>query len=92
MLTGTWRKVQETACDRPYPTVIEFKEGGLYSSEGAKPGPAPRWDSGTWEVVGQAKARISTANDAVLTYDFTLRDGVLTFTDQQGCRFQYRRA
>lgn len=92
MLRGTWHKTEETHCNRVYPQVVEFREGGLYSGQGAKPGDAPRWDSGTWEIIGPTKAKISTANDAELTYEFSLQGETLTFVDQQGCRFQYRKA
>lgn len=90
-LTGNWEKLTCSTCSKVYPKVIEFRENGLYSGVDAEPGDAPGWDVGTWEIIGSTAVKISTMNDAMITYKFSLEDDILTFVDEDKCEFQYRR-
>jgi hypothetical protein len=90
-LIGNWEKITISTCSRVYPKVIEFRENGLFSGVGTKPGNAPGWDVGTWEVVSSTEVKISTMNDAIITYEFSLEDDILTFVDADKCEFQYRK-
>ena len=90
-LIGNWEKLTDSACSRVYPKYIEFREAGLYSGTGAEPGDVPGWDAGTWEIAGPGKITVSTINDTLIAYDFSVSDDILTFEDGNKCRFQYRR-
>lgn len=91
-LVGTWEKVTRSPCSAVYPDELELRSNGRYvgrKHEGAREHPI--WDIGTYEVVDEGLVAISTANDAVRRYAFSLAGEVLTFEDRDGCRFQYRR-
>jgi hypothetical protein len=92
-LVGTWEKfTPQISCSDVYPDTINFQENGLYFGRKDPPGTFTQWDVGTWEVVDSKKVKLSTANDAVITYEFAISHDVLTFVDPEACRFQYRRA
>lgn len=91
LLVGYWEKVTDSPCSRVYPKLIEFRADGLYFGTGMEPGKAPGWDIGTWAVVSPTQVKISTVHDAIITYEFSLLDDVLTFVDPDKCEFQYRR-
>ena len=90
-LIGHWEKVSFSPCSRVYPTQIEFQENGLYRGTGAQAGSSPGWDVGTYEIVSQSQVRISVANDAILTYQFSIIGGKLQFLAPDGCEFQYQK-
>jgi hypothetical protein len=92
LITGSWEFAGGGPCSRVYPRRIEFKEGGLYSGTGAElSAEIPGWDTGTWRVLEAGQVRISTTNDAYVTYRFSLEDNRLTFVDPFGCEFTYQR-
>jgi hypothetical protein len=89
-LVGTWRQTAPPACASSYPALLEFQSNGLYRGTTDPPGRFATWDVGTWTVHGGDLA-MSTANDAVVRYRFTLVDDVLQVSDPAGCTFAYRR-
>jgi hypothetical protein len=90
-LVGHWEKLTDSPCSRVYPKLLEFRAEGLYSGTGIEPGNAPGWDIGTWQIAGPTQVKISTVNDAVITYEFSLSGDILTFVDLDKCEFRYRR-
>jgi hypothetical protein len=90
-LRGVWHKTSRSQCAEQYPDRLDIREGGLYFGQKDPAGSFTQWDAGTWEVAGPEQVKMSTANDAVLSYNFLLAGDVLTFTDPQGCEIQYRR-
>jgi hypothetical protein len=91
-LVGEWSKVDRDPCSSSYPDELELHAGGRYTGR-MRPGARehPRWDVGTYERVEGGLLAISTFTDEVVRYAFTLADERLTFTDEQGCTFGYRR-
>jgi hypothetical protein len=90
-LAGKWKKVSSAPCDSRYPQEIEFYDRPRYL---AKKGPGQGfiwWDAGDYEITGEGRVKLSVATDAQETYRFKLTGDLLTFTDDQGCQFQYRR-
>lgn len=90
-LVGTWTKADSPPCAGLYPSVLSFQANGLYRGQPTPPGEFTTWDVGTWKLAEQGRMALSTANDAVMTYDYTLSGGTLAFSDADGCRFTYRR-
>lgn len=90
-LKGVWHKMSRSQCSEQYPDRLDIREGGLYFGQKDPAGSFTQWDAGTWEVAGPEQVKLSTANDAVLTYNFLLAGDLLTFIDPQGCEIQYRR-
>jgi hypothetical protein len=91
-LVGIWEKAGGEPCSSPYPDELELLAGGRYAGrkhEGAREHPI--WDVGSYEVVGEGRVIVSTSYDARRTYEYSLADDVLTFLDEDGCRFEYRR-
>ena len=88
---GRWEKRSQTPCSEQYPDRLDFRNQGLYSGQRGPQGTYTHWDAGTWEVVGESQMKISTANDAVLTYAVQLNGDILRFTDPQGCQIEYRK-
>ena len=91
-LVGIWEKITSSPCSRAYPRRLEFRENKLYFGHVDTPGAFAMWDAGTFELVDDRQMRLSTANDAVVGYRFSLSSDVLTFVDPQNCEFKYRRA
>lgn len=91
-LIGRWKKVTTTKCSEIYPDVLEFLEYGMYTGMRGEEGKEfSWWDTGEYQVLSESQVKISTANDAEITYEFSISGDVLTFTDNDGCEFQYRR-
>jgi hypothetical protein len=90
-LVGSWEKITRTACGETYPDSIQFQEVGLYFGQKNPPGTFTQWDVGTYEIADPKQIRISTANDAIVTYEFSISNDVLTFVDPDDCEFRYRR-
>lgn len=90
-LVGRWEKLTDSPCSRVYPNFLEFRIEGLYSGTGMETGDSPGWDIGTWQIVSPTQVKISTVNDAIITYEFSLSGNILTFVDPGKCRFRYRR-
>ncbi len=89
-LVGNWEKITDSECSQIYPDKLRFQEGNLYFGE-SDPSKFAYWDVGTYEVASTQKVKISTANDAIVAYDFDISKNVLTFVDPNRCEFKYRR-
>lgn len=90
---GEWTRLPGAPCAAAYPDRIHFREGGLYVGSREPEGSYTEWDAGTWKVVAPGRVDISTANDAIRSYDYSVDGGgVLSFRDANGCEFSYRRA
>ncbi len=91
-LVGRWEKVTRSACADRYPDELELRANGIYEGrKGDAGGQFTIWDAGIFRPRGSS-VEISTANDAHVSYQFSLAGEVLTFVDPSGCRFEYRRA
>lgn len=90
-LVGNWEKITRSTCSQVYPDTVQFQENGLYFGQKDPPGTFTQWDVGTFEVVDPKQIRISTANDAIVTYEFSLLNDVLTFIDPDGCEYNYHK-
>lgn len=90
-LTGEWQKVTASSCGDLYPDHLIFQDNGIYFGRRDPPGTFTAWDAGKYEVVGPEQVRLSTANDAILPYRFSLIGDVLTFEDGERCIFRYQR-
>jgi hypothetical protein len=90
-LVGIWEKFTSSTCSQVYPDTLQFQENGLYFGQKDPPGTFSYWDVGTFEVLSPKQVKISTANDAIVAYDFSISQDVLTFKDADGCEFKYRR-
>ncbi len=90
-IIGAWQKKDRSNCNEKYPEKIVFAENGIYKGEASGDSMLhPIWDVGTFEIIKEGTVRISTSNDAYITYPVTLRDGMLSFTDPDGCLIEYR--
>ena len=90
-LPGNWHKSSQEPCAAGYATHLRFDANGLYYGSTEPPGGFTWWDQGTWAVKAPGQLALSTANDEVVTYAFSLIGDTLTFTDPANCRFSYRR-
>lgn len=90
-LVGNWEKITHATCGLMYPDTIQFQEGGLYFGQKDPPGTFTQWDVGTYAIVSSNQIKISTANDAVITYKFSISNDTLIFADPDDCQFEYRR-
>lgn len=83
--------------DEPFPVrravsrQARIRDGGLYFGHKDPAGTFTQWDAGTWEMAGSNQIKLSTANDAVISYEWSLSGDLLTFKDAEGCEFQYRK-
>ena len=91
-LAGHWQKVTVSACSQAYPDRIEFRSNGLYFAENDPPRVFSTWDVGTHAADGPGRVKISTANDAVVSYRLTFSGDTVAFVDAGDCRFEYRRS
>lgn len=91
-LRGEWDKITSSPCSEPYPDRLVFKEHGRYVGQKDAPGVFTTWDVGGFELIGDKRIKISTASDAVVTYEFSATGDVVTFVDPQKCEIKYRRA
>ena len=90
-LYGRWEKLPHPPCAQRYPDSLEFQERGLYVGRSEPPGTFTLWDAGTFELLDSQHLQLSTANDALVTYDVSWQQGRLTFVDADGCVFAYRK-
>ncbi len=91
-IVGNWEKITSSACSQVYPDRIQFQEGGLYTGQKDPPGTFTQWDVGSFEIIDPKHIKISTANDAIVTYEFSILNDVLKFVDPNNCHFEFRRA
>lgn len=90
-LVGNWARTGAHPCATRYPAHLRFEANGIYSGTTEPPGAFTFWDSGTWKVKGPGAIALSTANDAVVDYRFSLDGDTLAVIDPEGCNVQYRR-
>lgn len=90
-IVGNWEKITRSECSQRYPDSIQFQEGQLYFGQKDPPGTFTLWDVGTYEIVDPQHMNISTANDAILMYEFSASNDVLTFVDPDACTFSFRK-
>jgi YD repeat-containing protein len=90
-LVGSWRRSGGEACAARYPVTLRIDASGLYVGAPEQAGEFTWWDAGTWRVKDPGRIALSTANDAVITYEYTLAGDVLKVTDAEGCTVAYRR-
>jgi hypothetical protein len=91
-LVGAWEKITVSACSESYPDRIVFQPNGLYAGHRDPPGTFTTWDVGKLVVIDAGHVRMTTANDAHVTYIVTISGDVVTFVDPDLCAFSYRRA
>ena len=89
-LVGTWEKITDSECSRKYPDRITFQEGKLYFAQ-SDPGTFTFWDVGTYEATSPKSVKVSTANDALISYKFSISENIVSFVDPDGCEFKYQR-
>lgn len=89
-LVGAWEKVTRPECGKVYPDVIEFNSNGVYQTQSEATAVTMAWDAGTYEVDRQI-VKISNAQELSRTYRFVIKNEMVTFEDDQSCKFAYRR-
>ena len=91
-LHGLWHKESTDACSSSYPDELELRGGGRATGR-MRPDARehPRWDVGSYRLLEDGRLGITQANDALGRYAFVLDGDCLTFTDETGCTFTYRR-
>jgi hypothetical protein len=90
-LIGVWQKVSTSDCSSLYPSTLQFSSEQAYSGQPAPGQEFTLWDVGEYKVISDREIRISTANDAMPTYQYSLAGDILTFHDAENCEFQYRK-
>lgn len=91
MLIGNWGKLTTQDCARFYPTLLELRDGGLYSAPGATQEGA-HWHGGDWEIVSDGIFKIQMANDAMSTLELVDHNqDQFVLTDAAGCTVTYVR-
>lgn len=89
-LVGSWQKISPAKCSEIYPDVIEFSNNGVYQTLSEVTTVTIAWVTGSYEVDGQL-IKIANLQDVAKTYRFVIKNETVTFEDEQGCRFPYRR-
>ncbi|GAB3271373.1 hypothetical protein GCM10027347_42600 [Larkinella harenae] len=90
VLIGAWEKVSPVECSKGYPDMIEFGQDGIYQSQSEATAVVMAWDAGTYEVDRQI-VKIANAQEISKSYRFVIKNEIVTFEDDQGCKFPYRR-
>ncbi len=93
-LAGRWKRQgarSSRSGDAAYPDVLEFKPNNLYTGTPASPGDYVVWDVGRYQVEDADRVKLSTANDAEISYKFKLTGDDLTVEDGQGVQLHYKR-
>jgi len=90
-LIGSWGKRAGDACAGPYPAQLTILPGGHYRGSAAMSGEYTVWDVGTWAETEPGVLALSTANDAVIRYRYSLSGDRLQFEDPDGCTIAYAR-
>ena len=90
-LNGTWIKLTRSDCGRSYPAQLALNANDRYVARpDADAVQHPIWDVGSWTAAG-GELRLSTANDAIIRYPFSLKNNVLTIKTPDGCTLDYQR-
>lgn len=94
-LVGRWEKSGTDVCAAKYPQTLEFAAGTFRGTRGPGQG-FVWWDAGIWRIETDNKVApqlvLTTASDELVSYAVTLRGDSFEVSDDQGCRFTYRRA
>lgn len=90
-LPGQWTRSSGGPCADGYAHHLRIEPQGLYFGSTEPPGGFTWWDGGTWRVTAPGRISLSTANDAVISYGFSLNGDTLSFTDDKNCQFAFRR-
>lgn len=89
-IIGHWQKTTQSPCSAVYPDHLEFRAGKLYFGHSNTRGAFMQWDAGSYDIIDAAHIAISTANDAIINYQFTIDGPILNFIDPSGCKFSYQ--
>jgi hypothetical protein len=89
-LVGRWRKMSDDDCADRYPDEIEFGETRFLARKGPEQG-FIIWDVGGYRLLGENEVLLQIATDEQVSYALKLDDSTVTFIDDEGCRFAYRR-
>lgn len=89
-LLGRWRKISSDERASRYPDEIEFGETRFLAQKGPEQG-FVIWDVGGYQELSEDEVQIQTATDEQVRYQFALADDMVTFVDEDGCRFAYQR-
>jgi hypothetical protein len=90
-LVGTWQKATTATCSQPYPDKLELLSDQRYRGQPSPGQEFTLWDVGEYQVISDREIKISTANDAMPTYQYMLNGDRLTFLDSNSCEFDYQR-
>jgi hypothetical protein len=92
-IIGKWTKISNLECSRMYPDDLEFNEKRSYRGlKGLDKNKFTLWDVGSYEILSDHQIKISTANDEVIIYTFSIKDNILNFIDENNCQFQYQKS
>ena len=90
-ITGFWQKVFADDCGREYPNTLEFNDKGLFFTHKAENDPYTVWDVGTYSVESDTKIKLSTSNDAVISYSYGISGDHITFVINPHCKITYKK-
>ena len=90
-LLGFWQKISNDDCGKAYPGILEFKEKGLYFAHKSENDTYTIWDVGTYSLDGDTKIKLSTANDAVISYNYAVLGDKITFEVSDSCTVTYQK-
>lgn len=90
-LVGTWQRISTAECSQLYPAMLQLQENKLYEGQSSPGREFTIWDVGEYEIISDHEIKISTANDAILLYQYSISSELLTFVDSDNCKFQYRK-
>ena len=92
-IIGKWTKISNLECSRMYPDELEFNEKGIYRGfKGLDKNKFILWDVGSYEILSDYQIKISTANDELIVYTFSIKDNILNFLDNNNCQFKYQKS
>lgn len=91
-LTGSWQKISTNDCSQLYPSTLQFVTDQAYSGQPAPGQEFTLWDVGEYSIISDREIKISTANDAMPTYQYSLSGDILMFLDAKNCEFKYRKS
>jgi hypothetical protein len=81
---GRWQKVTTQACAITYPAKLEFFGDGTYVGE------LPNWNGGRYSIIDGNRIKLDTLTGPGV-YEIELSRDRLTFKNDSGCIFQYKR-
>ena len=91
-MVGRWKKqLPRDPRQEVYPDILEFQPNGLYNGTPAARDHFVIWDVGRYVVESPEQVKLSTANDAEISYRFELSGDEFWVDDGQGNRIRYVR-